>query len=100
MSMPDDPALPPLNPKDTTNFLLGGIVKQLDTISVEQRDQRVSGEAFRDEVRQSVAELRSDVDTLKAKQTPKAPWYATVGGYVGIIGGASGAVALLRNLNP
>ncbi len=91
---------PPLNPKDTTNYLLGGMQKQLEAIAAEQKDARDSGEMFRGEIRLSVSGLRTDVDTLKAKSVPRAPWYSIVAGITGIVGGAAGFVALLRILNP
>jgi hypothetical protein len=101
MSM--DAAEPPLSqmkPQDTTNFLLGGMQKQLEGIALEQKDARATGESFRTEIRESVASVKSDVEVLKAKQTPRAPWYSVAAGIAGVLGGATGFIALLRILNP
>ena len=97
-----DADLPPLNPKDTTNFLLGGMQKQLEAIALEQAHARDSGEKFREEVRASVAEVAaqgaataSDVAILKSKQAPRVHWLTILVGIVAVFGAT---LALLDRL--
>lgn len=97
--MADDPALP-LNPKDTTNFLLGGMQKQLEAISLEQAHARDTGEQFRNEIRTSVSELTVRVAGVERAQTPKTPWYSVVTGMSGIAAIVIAVIALLNVVNP
>lgn len=77
MTMTDDLA-PTMKPQDTTNFLLGGMQKQLEAIAAEQKEARGAGESFRTEIRDSISTITSrlnatasDVEVLKSKQGPK-----------------------------
>jgi hypothetical protein len=99
MSM-DTPEAPFQKPQDTTNFLLGGMQKQLEAIALEQKDARSSGESFRTEIRESVAAVKSDVEVLKAKQVPRTPWYSIVAGMSGIAAIVVSVIALLNVVNP
>jgi hypothetical protein len=102
----DDPQ-PPMKPQDTTNFLLGGMQKQLEQIALTQKEDRTGQESFRNEIRDSIADVKtiqakqgSDIEVLKAKQVPKTPWYSITAGIAGILGGGGGLIALLKVLNP
>lgn len=87
-----------MKPQDTTNFLLGGMQKQLEAIALEQSQARGAGEIFRTEIRESISTINtrlattaSDVEVLKAKQVPKTSWVqyasgiASLGAIVGLI---------------
>jgi hypothetical protein len=100
MSMDVEPPLSQMKPQDTTNFLLGGMQKQLEGIALEQKDARTTGESFRTEIRESVASVKSDVEILKAKQVPKTPWYSIVAGMSGIAAIVVSVIALLNVVNP
>lgn len=96
MSIPDAG----MKPQDTTNFLLGGMQKQLEAIALEQNTARKLDDDFRSESRLAISGLRSDVDILKSKQMPRTPWYAVVTGVGGFGAIALSVITLLKVLNP
>lgn len=95
-----EPPLSQMKPQDTTNFLLGGMQKQLEGIALEQKDARATGESFRTEIRESVASVKSDVEVLKAKQIPKTPWYSIASGIAGLAALTLSVITLIRIVNP
>lgn len=85
--MTEDLTTANMKPQDTTNFLLGGMQKQLEAIALEQTTARGAGELFRAEIRESITAINiklgattSDVEVLKARQVPRTPWPSVVGG--------------------
>jgi len=93
-----------LNPKDTTNWLLGGMQKQLEAIERGQENERIAREDFRTEVRDSIRKVNdklvstaSDVEVLKSKQAPRVHWLTIVVGVIAVAGFTLGILDRLYN---
>lgn len=85
MSMPE----PVLNPKDTTNFLLGGISAKVDTVLANQT-------TYDDRLRTVEGQVQGILTALPKK----TPWYSVAAGIGSIAAVALSAIAILKVLNP
>lgn len=74
---------------------IGRIEEMIKSLFQNAKEQSVS---MRD-LDLRVRDLEQAVQRIEAKQVPKQPWYAIVGGIVGIITGAGSLIALLAILS-
>lgn len=74
---------------------VGRIEEMIKSLFEQNKEQSVS---MRD-LDLRVRELEAAIQRIEAKQVPKQPWYAIVGGIVGIITGVGSLIALLTIIN-
>ena len=74
---------------------IGRIEEMVKSLFATVKEQAIS---MRD-LDARVRDLEQSLERIEAKQQPKTPWYAIVGGIVGIITGAGSLIALLAILN-
>jgi ElaB/YqjD/DUF883 family membrane-anchored ribosome-binding protein len=74
---------------------VGRIEEMIKSLFEQNKEQSVS---MRD-LDMRVRDLEQAIQRIEAKQVPKQPWYAIVGGVVGIITGVGSLIALLTILS-
>jgi ElaB/YqjD/DUF883 family membrane-anchored ribosome-binding protein len=74
---------------------VGRIEEMIKSLFEQNKEQSLS---MRD-LDMRVRDLEQAIQRIEAKQVPKQPWYAIVGGVVGIITGVGSLIALLTILS-
>jgi ElaB/YqjD/DUF883 family membrane-anchored ribosome-binding protein len=74
---------------------VGRIEEMIKSLFQQTKEQSLS---MRD-LDMRVRDLEQAIQRIEAKQVPKQPWYAIVGGVVGIITGVGSLIALLTILS-
>jgi hypothetical protein len=78
---------------------IGRIEEMVKSLFTTVKEQAISMRDLDERVR----ELEKSVQRIEANQSPKQPWYAVVGGVVGIITGLGSLIALIvivSTINP
>jgi hypothetical protein len=87
--------LPTSNDAISIAVSIGRIEEMIKSLFQNAKEQSVS---MRD-LDLRVRDLEQAIQRIEAKQVPKQPWYAIVGGVVGIITGVGSLIALLTILS-
>lgn len=70
---------------------VGRIEEMLKSLFSTVKEQAISMRDLDERVR----ELEKSVQRIEANQTPRQPWYAVIGGIVGIVTGVGSLIALI-----